>query len=110
MSTDADELLKAEQAVQELLKELQNLKGEIGGYETARKSLTETQAALADLVTRISALTERTQAVAESLRTIGTPEILSRISRVRSLNIVGLVLLGSIFIGMLVIMFKVLTK
>ncbi len=78
MANDADDLLKAEQAVQDVLKELQALKRQVGGYETAKQSLEDIRQTLNGLIEKTSALAEQTHTATTALGKIGTPEILAR--------------------------------
>lgn len=79
MSNEAQQLLSAEQVIQELLLELGSLKAQIGGYDTARQSLQQTQGVLSDLVVKTSTLAEQTHEATLMLGKVGTPEIILRI-------------------------------
>lgn len=78
MANDANDLLQAEQAVQDVLKELEALKCQVGGYDTAKQSLESVRQALESLISKTSALAEQTHAATITLGKIGTPELLSR--------------------------------
>jgi hypothetical protein len=78
MANEADNLLKAEQAVQDVLKQLEALKKQVGGYETAKQSLEEVRRTLDRLIEKTSTLAEQTHIATATLGKIGTPEILSR--------------------------------
>lgn len=84
MATDAEHLLATEQAIHELLRELEELKAQVGGYEHARKSLDEVRQTLEQLVERTSSLAEQTHSLTGTLGRIGTPEIMVRIDNARS--------------------------
>jgi hypothetical protein len=83
MANDVDDLLKAEQAVQEVLKELQTLKRQVGGYETAKQSLEDVRQALDGLIEKTSALAEQTYSATTTLGKIGTPEIIARAESIK---------------------------
>ena len=80
MANEVDELLTAEEAVQDVLKELHALKEEVGGYESAKQSLEAVRQSL-------DALVERTSNLADSATTmlgkIGTPEIIARVEHIK---------------------------
>jgi DNA repair exonuclease SbcCD ATPase subunit len=78
MNNEVDELLNAEQAIQDLLKELRVLKQQVGGYENATKSLDEVRNSLDKLVEKTSTLAEKTHSAVTVLAKIGTPEIIAR--------------------------------
>lgn len=75
--------MKAEQEVQQLLIELQTLKKQVGGYDTARQSLEEVRQSLNGLVERTSALAEQTHSVTTTMAKIGTPEIIGRTDSIK---------------------------
>jgi ElaB/YqjD/DUF883 family membrane-anchored ribosome-binding protein len=79
MSKESDELLEAEQAVQELLSELEKLKRQIGGYSDAREALNHVSQKLGELIQQTQTLTEGTHRAITVLTKIGTPEILNAI-------------------------------
>lgn len=81
MATETDEFLKAEDAVNELLANLERLKGEIGSYESARKSLEDTGDALRQITASLDQAARQANGVFELLQQIGTPEILNEIRR-----------------------------
>jgi hypothetical protein len=83
MASEADDLLSAEQAVQNLLKELQALKKQVGDYDSARQSLDTARQSLDGLVQQTAALAEKTHSAITTLSKIGTPEILARVDAVR---------------------------
>lgn len=80
MAGDAEQLLKAEQAVQQLVKELEKLMGEVGGYATATKTLEDVRKSLQELIGRTSELAQQAHSAIAALIKIGTPEILARIN------------------------------
>src|SRR5690349_13330525 len=84
MTKEVDDLLTAEQAVQDLLKELQSLKTQVGGYETARKALDAVRASLERFVDETIDLAGKTHVATATLEKIGTPEILTRIEAVKA--------------------------
>jgi uncharacterized phage infection (PIP) family protein YhgE len=79
----SEQLLSAEQAVQELLGKLQDLRGQVEGYSQARESLTETQRGLGNLVSQTRELADQTLSATKALKEVGTPEILAKISELR---------------------------
>jgi DNA repair exonuclease SbcCD ATPase subunit len=128
MANDADDLLQAEQAVQDVLKELETLKRQVGGYDTARQSLEGVRQALENLIAKTSALAEQTYAVTATLGKIGTPELLSRAEslkdaiaaltadmpkqaeRVRSVALAGLIASAVSLLGVVVILVKLFLR
>ena len=84
MAKESEQLLAAEEAVQQLLRNLERLKAEIEGYAKAKLSLEETRVGLQRLTGQIGDLAGRVASVAESLRKIGTPELLSRIDAAKT--------------------------
>jgi hypothetical protein len=83
MDNQVEELLKAEQAVQDLLKELQALKTQVGGYDSAKKSLEDVRQSLNVLVETTSTLAEKTHSATTILNKIGTPEIIARTENIK---------------------------
>lgn len=84
MANEAEELLAAEQAVQQLLKELEELKKQIGGYDQARQNLEGVRLTLQTMVERTQTLTEKTHLAITVLSKIGTPEIIARVDGVKT--------------------------
>ena len=84
MSKEADELLEAEEAVQELLSELEELKRQINGYGDARDALNHVSRKLGELVQQTQTLSEGTHSAITVLTKIGTPEILNAIQELTS--------------------------
>jgi cell division septum initiation protein DivIVA len=84
MANEAEELLAAEQAVQQLLKELEELKKQIGGYDQARQSLDAVRLTLQTMVERTQTLSEKTHLAITVLSKIGTPEIIARVDGVKT--------------------------
>ena len=84
MSKEADELLAAEEAVQELLSELEKLKHQIGGYGAAKDSLNHVSLKLGELVQQTQKLSEATLIAITVLTKIGTPEILNSIKNINN--------------------------
>jgi hypothetical protein len=80
MATEAEQLLSAEQAVQDLLSKLEHLRRETESYSEAGAALAETRAEVAQLVSQLRALTEQTSEVLKVLGEVGTPEILVRLA------------------------------
>ena len=79
MDKEIEQLLNAELEIQKLLKELQELKKQVGGYDDARLSLEEVRQSLNDLVEKTSVLAEQTHSATTVLGKIGTPEIITHI-------------------------------
>tara|TARA_R110001592_G_scaffold295724_5_gene566016 strand:+ start:122 stop:631 length:510 start_codon:yes stop_codon:yes gene_type:complete len=80
MATESDGFLKAEEAVVALLENVSRLQGEIEGYSQAKVSLEEVHRQLVVLVGALGGTAELSESVLESLRDIGTPEILRQLS------------------------------
>ncbi len=78
MPSEVENLLSAEQEVQNLLGELHELKEQVGGYDVAKQSLEAVRHSLLELVEETTALAAKAHAATEKLRDIGTPEILAR--------------------------------
>lgn len=84
MANETEQLLSTEQAVQQLLKELETLMKQVGGYDHAKQSLEEVRQGLRGLIERTSSLAEQTQSATATLGKIGTPEILARVDNAKS--------------------------
>lgn len=84
MAEEAEQLLAAEEAVQELLTSLRALKSEIEHYSEAKSSLTNTRDVVVNLATELSELTRRTAGIIEIIGKVGTPEILARLESICS--------------------------
>jgi cell division septum initiation protein DivIVA len=128
MANDADDLLQAEQAVQDVLKELGDLKRQVGGYDTAKQSLEGVRQALEGLIAKTSALAEQTYAATATLGKIGTPELLSRAEslkqavaaltadmpkqadRVRNVALAGLIASAVSLLGIVVVLVKLFVR
>jgi len=85
MADEAQRLLAAEQAVQELLANLVRLRGEIEGYSHAKASLENARQEVAGLAGGLSKLVAGAGGVIGALGRLGTPEILSGIEGLRAL-------------------------
>ena len=90
MTDEAEHLLDAEAAVQELLQDLVRLQSEVESYSTAAKSLGEAKDGLNELVSTVGDLAGRSLSVVDTLGKVGTPEIIGKIEGlaelVRELN------------------------
>ena len=84
MSKEANDLLEAEMAVQELLIELKELKDQIEGYADAREALNQVSRKLSDMVEKTQTLSEHSHAAISVLKKIGTPEILDSINQLNN--------------------------
>jgi len=82
MANETTKLLNAEAAVQELLTNLQRVKGEMESYNNAAISLGSARDGVLLLVSKMADLVEKTGGVVQSLSSIGTPEILARLADV----------------------------
>lgn len=71
-----ERFLRAEEEANRLVEELKHLKEETESYQTARKALGEVAQGVAGLATRLSDISGRLGDVVETLRSIGTPELL----------------------------------
>ena len=71
-----DSFLRAEEEANRLLEELRRLKEETESYKTAREALGQAAVGVSDLSTRCARMAEQLGGVAETLRSIGTPELL----------------------------------
>ena len=90
MADPAEELLAAEEAVQELLGTLKELRKEIGQYGEAKQSLADTHREIAVLSASLEHLARRGSEILKALGKIGTPEILAKIAELNeSLHAVG---------------------
>jgi hypothetical protein len=83
MASEVDELLGAEEAVQQVLSELEALKAQVGHYSSAKQSLQTATDGLRSLIDKTSLLAEKAQNTIVELGKIGTPEILARISEAK---------------------------
>ena len=83
MVNEVDKLLTAEQAVQDVLEELQALKKQVGGYDSAKQSLEAVRQSLDRLVEKTSTLAEKTHSATTMLGKIGTPEIIARAESIK---------------------------
>lgn len=86
MAKETDGFLSAEEAVQSLLKNLKQLKLETEGYDKARSTLEDTREQLAALSGKIGILADQSRLVIESLRKIGTTEILRQLEELITTN------------------------
>ena len=84
MANETEQLLSTEQAVQQLLKELETLMKQVGGYDHAKQSLEEVRQGQRGLIERTSSLAEQTQSATATHGKIGTPEILARVDNAKS--------------------------
>ncbi len=113
MSKDADKFLHAEQSAQELLQTLEQLKAEATNYKTSAKELDLVRQKLSGLIDSVLTIAEDTHEVVKLLKSIGGPEILSRIgglseelNRLRLLAIIGLSVSGLAVIGIVVLLLR----
>ena len=83
MASEAEKLLQAEQAVQELLNNVGELKREIENYAQASASLSEARDHLSRLTSSIDDLVRKSTQIIETLGRLGTPEILSKVEEVK---------------------------
>jgi len=74
--------LQAEEEANRLVEELRRLKTETKSYKTAREALDKAATGLGDLSGRCAEIAERLGGLAETLRSIGTPELLRRVEAV----------------------------
>jgi DNA repair exonuclease SbcCD ATPase subunit len=72
----SEALLEAEEEAHQLVEVLRQLKNEVESYRTARRALDEAALSIRDLVTRAAEIAERLAGVAETMKSIGTPELL----------------------------------
>ncbi|MCY2926281.1 MAG: hypothetical protein NT031_12725 [Planctomycetota bacterium] len=79
-------LLAAEEAVQNVLTSLNQLRQEIEGYATAKESLEKVRDVLATMAAKTDRLAEETHSVIDTMGKIGTPEILGRVGELCSLT------------------------
>jgi chromosome segregation ATPase len=70
--------LQAEEEANRLVEELRRLKIETESYKTAREALGQAATGVGDLSSRCATIIEQIGGIAETLRSIGTPELLSR--------------------------------
>ncbi len=76
MATDAETLLHAEQAATQLIRDLEELKRQAGGYARARGELEAIRGDAQKLIGEVSALSARAREVIGTMGAIGTPELL----------------------------------
>lgn len=85
MATDGlDRFLRAEEEAHRLVDELTRLKEETESYKTAREALSEAAAGVSELSTRCAKIAEQLGGLVETLRSIGTPELLRGLEAVGS--------------------------
>ncbi|MFN0156510.1 MAG: hypothetical protein ACKVRP_00395 [Bacteroidota bacterium] len=113
MSQEADKFLHAEQSAQELLQTLEQLKKEATSYKTSANELDAVRQKLSGLIDSVLAVAKDTHEVVKLLKSIGGPEILSRIgglseqlNRMRLLAIIGLSVSALSVIGILVLLLR----
>jgi DNA repair ATPase RecN len=75
-SSHVEEFLKAEEEAHRLVDELTKLKAETESYATARGALSEAMKKVSDSAGKLSELAKRLGDVVETMRSIGTPELL----------------------------------
>ena len=87
MATDerVQQFLQAEEEASRLVEELTRLKQEIQHYSAASHSLDEAGARIGSLVDEVSKATTGVGDVIKTLREIGTPELLDRLSAIEEL-------------------------
>lgn len=83
MANDTQQFLDAEDAVNKLLENLQQLKVEVEGYGQAKTTLLEARGQIATVVTSLSQLVEKTGQVIDTSVKIGTPEIINKLDSSR---------------------------
>jgi hypothetical protein len=71
-----DLFLRAEEEANRLVEELRRLKDEVLSYKTAREALGQAAMGVSELSTRCAKIAEQLGGLAETLRSIGTPELL----------------------------------
>ena len=77
MATDrVDAFLRAEEEADRLVDELTRLKEETESYTTARQALGQAAEGVSELATRLAEIAGQFGKVVETLRSIGTPELL----------------------------------
>jgi uncharacterized phage infection (PIP) family protein YhgE len=86
MSAETEGFLDAERAVNQLLTDLERLKGEVEGYANAKQTLETTRTQVDDVLRKLSQLAERSHDVIEALGKVGTSEILQQIDALRLAN------------------------
>jgi hypothetical protein len=85
MTTQNEELLSAESAVQSLLNELVELKRQIGGYANASKNLNDVAIRLDQLIVRTHELSLKSHEGILVLKEMGGPEILSQLELIEEI-------------------------
>jgi len=81
MKPHAESLLSTEEAIEQLLNDLDELRSAIGEHHDARASLEKTREQIQVLQNRLSDIASAMNDAAQSLRTVGTPQILEEISK-----------------------------
>lgn len=85
MATEGvDSFLRVEEEANSLVEQLRRLKKEIESYKTARMALDQAAASVSELSTRCAEIAEQLGGLGETLRSIGTPELLRRLEGVTS--------------------------
>jgi len=87
MATDNNDFLEAEEAVNDLLENVQRLKNEIEGYGAAKETLLEVREQLGEITQSIGDIAKTAASVIQTLQSIGTAEILKEIANTASANI-----------------------
>jgi len=113
MSKEVEQFLHAEQSAQELVQTLEQLKSEANSYKTSKDALDAVRQKLSGLIDSVLSVAKDTHEVVKLLKSIGGPEILSRISgvsdqlnRMKSLVIISLSIAGLSVIGIIVLLLR----
>lgn len=113
MSKEADQFLQAEQSAKDVLQTLEELKKAAVSYRTSAAHLDAAREKLAKLIDSIQAVAKDTHEVVKLLKSIGGPEILSRIGvltlelkEVRKLAIIGISVSGLSVVGIVVLLLR----
>ncbi len=78
-----DSFLQAEEEAHCLVEVLKQLKHEVESYKTAHEALDQAAMGISELTTRCARIAEQLGGLAETLRSIGTPELLHRMEVIR---------------------------
>jgi len=113
MSKEADKFLHAEQSAQELVQTLEQLKNETNSYRTSKDTLDSVRQKLSGLIDSSLSIAKDTHEIVKLLKSIGGPEILSRISglseqmdRMRLLVIISLSIATLTVVGIVVLLLR----
>jgi lysozyme family protein len=86
MPTEVESFLRAEDAVNALLLNVDQLKTEVEGYARAKTSLEDVRSQLSNVIRSLGSIAEQTVAVVQAMEKVGTPQILHEMAALTTLN------------------------